>query len=167
MIYKPAQQSQACLHIILLDTSGSMLSKQGLSHAKGILQYFCDRLYLQRDLLTVVTFGNQQVDVVIDAKPAPKSANSILSTITGGGGTPLSEALRKVAEISRKHKSQPQSLLILTDGRVQDASNLPNLTMPITCIDMENQAISLGKVKKLASQMGGEYLHIDQLQQVN
>lgn len=163
LIHRPTQASPACLYIILLDTSGSMLSKQGLSYAKGILQYFCDCLYLQRDLLTVVTFGNQQVKVIMDAKPAPKSANAMLVEITGGGGTPLSDALEKVARLSQKHKSQPQQLLILTDGRVQDNNNLPKFTIPITCIDMENTEISLGKVKKLALQLNAEYLHSEQL----
>ena len=165
LIHQPSQSSQPYLYIILLDTSGSMLNKQSLSQAKGVLQYYCESMYLQRDLLTVITFGNQQVDIIFDAKPAPKSAEPMLSNINGGGGTPLSMALKKVSEVSQRHKMQPQSLLVLTDGRVQEELKIPNLTMPITLLDMENEAVNLGKVKKLAQQLKAEYVHIDQLQE--
>lgn len=167
LVHKPSLQEQPFLHIVLLDTSGSMMSKQALSHAKGILKYFCNRLYQQRDQLTVITFGNQQVEIIFDAKPAPKSPEHILNKIKGGGGTPLSEALQTVREVSLRHQAQAQSLLILTDGRVQTGIAPPNLSMPITCIDMENEAIKLAKVKDLADKLGGEYLHIKQLQLLN
>ncbi len=141
-----------------------MLGRQGLSNAKGILQYFCKNLYLQRDLLTLITFGNQQVDVVYNAKPAPKSFDSVLRNIKGGGGTPLREALDKVAKLSKQYSSYTQALYVLTDGRTKETVKLPHLSMPITLIDMDNNAIRLHSVKKLAMQLNGTYLHIEQLQ---
>ena len=163
LLYKPSTPLQTYLHIVLLDTSGSMLTKQGLSQAKGVLQYFCEKLYQERDLLTVVSFGNQQVDIIYNAKPVPKSVDSILRSINGGGGTPLNQALLKVKEISLKHKKQPQTLTILTDGRVQKVSSPPSLTMPITLVDMERAAINVNRVATLAKQLTAEYIHLEQL----
>lgn len=166
LVYKSNKQASPCLHIVLLDTSGSMLNKQGLSNAKGVLQTFCECLYLQRQWLMLVTFGNQQVDVIYKAQAAPKSAERLLNGIHGGGGTPLDFALNKVSDISDQHKAHSQTLTILTDGRAKDSSNLPRLLMPTTLIDMEDNAVNLGRVEKLAKQLNGQYVQLHQLPQV-
>ena len=140
-----------------------MLSRENLSHAKGVLQYFCNQLYLQRDLLSLITFGNNQVSVIYDAKPAPKSFDEQLNNIKGGGGTPFINALQELKKHAKQHRQLEQTVTILTDGRMQISETLPDLEMPIRLIDMETTAVKLSQVKKLAERLGGEYFNIDTL----
>ena len=143
-----------------------MLSKQGLSNAKGVLQAFCEHLYQQREWLMLITFGNQQVDVIYKAQVAPKSAERLLNDIQGGGGTPLALALKKISDISQQHKAHVQTLTILTDGRAKEPSNMVTLDMPITLVDMEDSTVNLGRVEKLAKQLNGQYVQLQQLPRV-
>ena len=155
------------MHIVLLDTSASLLNQQGLSHAKGILNYLSQQLHLQQDLLTVLTFGNQQVKTVYPIQTAPRSFDAWLSPITGGGGTPLNQALQTVWQLSQKYRQQTQVLYILTDARSHENLHIPKFSLPITVIDMESHPIRLGKAQQLAQFLHAEYITMQQLDIVN
>lgn len=151
------------LHIVLLDSSASLLSQYGLSQAKGVLQYLCQQLHQQRDLFTLITFGNQQVETVYPVQIAPPCLDPILKQIQGGGGTPLNQALHYAYQVSQRYKQHSQTLYILSDARSHEPLKLPKFKSQITVIDMESHTLCLGKAKALAEGLQARYISIQQL----
>jgi len=151
------------LHIVLLDSSASLLSQYGLSQAKGVLQYLCQQLHQQGDLFTLITFGNQKVETVYPVQIAPPCLDSILERIQGGGGTPLNSALQFAHQLSQRYKQHIQALYILSDARSHEPLELPPFTCQTTVIDMESHALRLGKAKILAEALQARYIPIQQL----
>jgi len=156
------------VHIVLLDSSASLLSQQGLSQAKGVLQYLCQQLHQDGDLFTLITFGNQKVETVYPVQLAPACLDNILDCIQGGGGTPLNEALQYAYQVSQHYKHSPQALYILSDARSHEPLELPKFKRQmsqITVVDMERNTLRLGKAKALAEALQARYFSIQQLAQ--
>lgn len=135
-----------------------------MSHAKGILQYFCQQVHQCGELLSIISFGNQCVETLLPIQIAPKSIDSLLSNIQGGGGTPLNQALQLIAQRSKYYRDYEQALYILTDARSHQPLELPELNLSISIIDMENQAVRLGKAQELAKNLKGQYISLQQMQ---
>jgi magnesium chelatase subunit ChlD-like protein len=168
LFYKITPAPLDYLHIVLLDSSASLLSQQGLSQAKGVLQYLCQQLHQYGDLFTLITFGNQKVETVYPVQVAPAHLDDILDRIQGGGGTPLNQALQYAYQVSQSYKHYPQALYILSDARSHEPLKVANFKRQIshiTVVDMECNTVRLGKAKALAEALQGQYLSIQQLAQ--
>ena len=169
--YRRRQPRSLALDIILLDTSASTLGGGGLGRAKGALQYLGQQAYLQRHLFSVVTFGNDQVRMLLSPQRANKDLSRDIEQIQGGGGTPLGKALDFVRNIVAKsrHQKLDTHLFLFTDGRVRETGQSLSAFLSAdsdvrsTVIDIESGRIRLGLGKNLATHLGAEYLHIDHL----
>lgn len=87
-----------------------------------------------------------------------------------GGGTPLSAALEQamtwLVQRQKRHPSEQHRVLVLTDGRIKQLPALPTFACATLLIDIEKGPIRLGRAKELASTLGAEYRHIDELKRV-
>lgn len=151
------------LHMVLLDSSASVLSQAGLSQAKGVLQYLCQQLHQQGDLFTLIRFGNQKVETVYPVHVAPVCLDPILEQIQGGGGTPLNQALQHAYQVLQRYRQYRQTLYILSDARSHEPLQLPNFNSQIIVIDMESHALCLAKAKALAEALQARYIPIQAL----
>jgi len=152
---------QQKLHLILLDTSASTLANRLSSVAKSVVMNITDSAYLQRDKVSLLGFGNDQVDTLLSASRAPKQVTQLLDNISAVGGTPLRLALSKTAEtIKQLQKKYPALSLfcyLITDGRSRsDVSDL-KLTVPTLLIDIEKADIKRGRGKAFAEQLDADY----------
>ncbi len=155
------------LDLVLLDTSASTLSGQGLSHAKGILKALSKRSYLQRRHLSVVSFGNNQINTLLHPQRAPSDIQDKLDSIRAGGGTPAEQALDYAATLlnRQRYRHFNCSIFLITDGRLNNSAiNHPLLSAyPITIVDIESSRIRLEQGKQLATQLSAQYIHVSAL----
>lgn len=120
LIFQPKRQAKPVLHLVLLDTSASVLSMDGsgfnsagfngtgsdktapvagavksgrLAKAKAILLAIAQEAYLKRQQLAVLGFGNETTAVLLPRKRAPKELYQWVEALTAGGGTPLRQAI--------------------------------------------------------------------------
>ncbi|HBO7444843.1 TPA: magnesium chelatase, partial [Pseudomonas aeruginosa] len=55
---------------------------------------------------------------------------------------------------------------VLTDGRLRDWPALPEAACPSLLVDLESGPLRLGKAERLARELGAEYRHISELNEV-
>ena len=165
---QPVKKTQT-LDVILLDTSVSMLSGRGLGLAHGALRYFSTVCYQQRRQLSLITFGNDQVQVRLSGRRAPKNIEPLLQTIKAGGGTPINRAISVTTAFLRKAQQRFEKchLYLITDGKF-DLNTTDSIRAcgadSISIVDTEITRIRLVRCKSLAREIGAQYFHIEQLQ---
>lgn len=190
LIFQPRRQAKPVLHLVLLDTSASVLSFDGLgfdragfdkaapvvgtaksgrlAKAKAILLAIAQEAYLKRQQLAVLGFGNEATAVLLPRKRAPKELYQWVEALTAGGGTPLRQAIED-ATVYLKQAIQRQPGLnsrcyLLTDGR--STCSLQDLELPgeTVLIDTEQSVVKRGRGQELAQQLGAQYLPVAQLE---
>ncbi|MFV2057357.1 MAG: VWA domain-containing protein [Thiohalomonadales bacterium] len=155
------------LNVILLDTSASILTEAALQKSKAIVNALNRWVYLRRETLSLVSFGNDQVNMLIPPSRPRKSLITELGHVPAGGGTPFRAAVSYINHFlvhrQRRRPHESQSIIILTDGRGRgDVSDI-HLPAKITLIDMESSKVRLRRCYHLAQQWDAEYLHVDMI----
>lgn len=159
--FQRLQTGQAVLHLILLDTSASVLTKHAFAKAKGVIFNIAHQAYLAREQLVILGFGNQKVEQLLSKRRAPKQLKRWLDTISASGGTPLQDVLIKAqALIQRLNKQEPDLTIktyVLTDACV---TQLPQVKLNSDCvvIDTEQAMVKRGRGHALAQQLGAKYI---------
>ena len=159
--YKPRRQGCGIIHLVLLDTSGSILANRSFSKAKGLILQIAEQAYLQREQVMIVGFGNQKVETLLNLRRAPKAIRSLLDNIKASGGTPLSKALlhaqgfqeqqlRKTSDVQFKN-------YIITDGRVSDLAQCAQLKGEVVVIDVEQSQVKRGRARHIANLLNAHY----------
>ena len=155
------------LDLIVLDTSASTLCGQGLGRARGAIRAFSSQSYRARRLLSLVTFGNDEVRVLLEIQRAPRNVEPALDQIQAGGGTPISQALNCIDAIlaRRKYKHLNCHIYLITDGRFDESMSGHRAihSRPATLVDIECGRAPLGRGQQLARQIDAGYLHISSL----
>jgi magnesium chelatase subunit D len=111
--------------------------------------------------MSLLGFGNDQVETIIKPGRAPKQVASLLDNISALGGTPLRLVLQKAAQTIQQFSLQYPSLslccYLITDGRSRlDISDL-KLSVPTLLIDIEKSQIKRGRGQVLAQQLDAQY----------
>ncbi|MFA9421816.1 MAG: VWA domain-containing protein [Gammaproteobacteria bacterium] len=155
------------LNLVLLDVSASTLGGQGLAQAKGLLRELSRQTYLKRQLLSVITFGNDRVNTLIHPQRAPKDIEVKLNSIRAGGGTPVVKALDYAHNLLKRQRFQQLdcSIFLVTDGRLDPGTKTHTLFTrhSITLVDIESSRVKLGLGRQLANAIAARYLHISEL----
>ena len=98
------------------------------------------------------------------------SNNAKIDNSSALRGTPLLEALAEAASwLSTRQKrfaNEQQQVLLFTDGRLKEWSTLPLIECPGILVDIERGPIRLGRAKQMATGLGMDYRHIDELKTV-
>lgn len=150
------------LHLILLDTSASTLIDSLSAVAKSVVMSINEEAYLQRDKVSLLGFGNDNVDTIIKAGRAPKQVASLLDNINALGGTPLRLVLQKatqtIAQLKRQYPTLALFCYLITDGRTRlDIDDL-KLNIPTLLVDIEKAQLKRGRGKLLAEQLNASYV---------
>lgn len=155
------------LDLVLLDTSASTLSGQGLNQAKGVLKALSQRSYRKRRLLSIVTFGNDSVSTLLHPQRAPYDIQDKLDSIRAGGGTPVGAALDYAENLlnRQRYRDFECAIFLVTDGRLNKSAMHHALlsAYPITIVDIESSRIKLEQGKQLAQQISAQYIHVSNL----
>jgi magnesium chelatase subunit D len=163
--FKPPRQAQQTLHLVLLDTSHSVLDGQGFAKAKAAIIQLAEQAYLQRQQLVIFGFGNQEVKELLTQRRAPKALRLWLDSIKAGGGTPLNQMLTHAQHYQKKLQRRQKNIRIhnylLTDGRTKKMPAPLILSGKITVIDIEQSVIKRGKCQAIAQVLKAEYVKLD------
>ncbi|MFT7372733.1 MAG: magnesium chelatase subunit D [Oleiphilaceae bacterium] len=162
LAYRKQKGAQTTLNLVLLDTSGSTHDGQLMAQAKGLVLQISKQAYLSREQLSILGFGNDQLDDILPRVRAPKTIQHCLNEVSSAGGTPIKEALvraeRYLLNLLRKVPELAIKCYLITDGRTQQ--NIEGLTLPGQCtvIDIETSTVKRGRAKKIAEVLGAKYL---------
>lgn len=155
------------LWLVIVDASASTRRHQALSDAKGLLAQLFDDAYRQRARLALLTASGHAPTWQVQGLKASAGLSHWLEGLGAGGGTPLlaalGEAQRWLAIRQKRLPAEQQRLLLVTDGRLKEWSQLPALACPGLLVDIERGPIRLGRARQLATELLVDYRHIDEL----
>ncbi|ORU94408.1 MAG: hypothetical protein A6F70_08610 [Cycloclasticus sp. symbiont of Bathymodiolus heckerae] len=162
VLFRKTATVQPILHMVVLDTSASTLYANGFANAKAAVLNIAEQAYIQREELTILGFGNDQVDLLMPQVRAPKALKSWLNNIKAAGGTPLREGLQYAKDYQQKIFHKDPSLQIktylITDGKTSDSLDGLALLDDVLVIDSEQSEVKRGQAKRLATQLNANYL---------
>ncbi len=109
------------LHIVLLDTSGSMFVETKLDVAAKLVDSIASRCYVERTYLSLVTFRGSEARVEIPPTRFYQRVLEALRNVEVGGSTPLSYALYKASMIAKnfveRYRGGKVVVHVVTDGK--------------------------------------------------
>ncbi len=156
------------LWLVIVDASASTRRHQALGDAKGVLAELFDDAYRRRARLALLTASGDQPHWQHQGLKASTALQPWLDQLGAGGGTPLLAALAQaaqwLAQRSKKHVAEQHRVLVITDGRIKQATGLQTFSCPGLLIDIERGPIRLGRAEQLAADLGIDYQHIDSLE---
>ncbi|KPX40347.1 ChlD component of cobalt chelatase involved in B12 biosynthesi [Pseudomonas syringae pv. helianthi] len=167
LVRKPRSSRPGELLLVIVDASASTRRHQALSQAKGLLSQVFDDAYRRRARLALLTASGNTPRWQHQGLKASSALTPWLDALGAGGGTPLSAALEQAGEWlvqrQKRYPAEQQRVLVLTDGRIKQLPMLLAFNCASLLIDMEKGPIRLGKARELASSLGADYRHIDEL----
>jgi magnesium chelatase subunit ChlD-like protein len=166
--YQPVAGRAPRLHIIALDTSGSMRRGGRLASAKGHAARLIEQAVVSGDDVALLSFGGAGVELLLLPGPARRSGSACVRPLGGGGGTPLAAALAEADRLLRRsqlrHRGQGTCetwLWLLTDGRSLEQPNAPGAAEHIVIIDFDAPAgasgTGIGRCAAWAAHWGAEH----------
>jgi magnesium chelatase subunit D len=164
------------LVLFAVDASGSMAARQRMSAVKGAVLSLLLDAYQRRDKVGLVTFRGSTAELVLPPTSSVEAAAARLRTLPTGGRTPLAEGLLRVAETLRVERVRDPRrrplLVVVTDGRAtggkdplaRTAAAAGLLTdVASVVVDCESGPVRLGLAGRLAADLGGECVRLDDL----
>ncbi len=184
--FKPSAQGQTTIHLVLLDTSNSVLSDQAFGQTKAVILHLAQSAYLNREQFALVGFGGRNASLLLSSRKSPQSLHAFFDGLQAGGGTPLAEAIDYAVAYQQKKSSQFANAYfynyLFTDGRIQNAlpvsssvrsaqaedhlmkgaraKNAPFnrlLRGQSVVVDIERSQVKRGKAKHIAAALGAQY----------
>ena len=163
------------LIIFSVDASGS-LAVGRLAEAKGAVELLLAKAYSSRDQVALVAFRGESADTLLSPSKSLTKTKKALSSLPGGGGTPLASGLQATLKIALdyRHKGFSPVAVILTDGKaninlegskgrekaLKDSTQMAKLfcanEVKSILIDTSNRMQA--SAKELAENLGGHYL---------
>ena len=159
---RPASAVQPCLHLIALDTSGSMRQGGRLAWAKGYAARLIEQAARAGDQVALLSFGGQGVQLLLPPGPARASVTARVRPLGGGGGTPLAAGLVEAERLLRSARRRrgagaPSCLWLLTDGRTLEQPAAPAAVTQVVLVDFDDPLRPLGRCAVWAARWNAEH----------
>ena len=162
--YQPQVLAAPRLHLIVLDTSGSMRQGGRLALAKGHAARLIELAARAGDHVGLLCFGGSGVELVLPPGPARAAGAARVRQCGGGGGTPLRQALAVantlLAQARRRSSNGPAWLWLLTDGRTLEQPAAPTGVEHAVVMDFDDRSPASrahGRCAAWAARWGAEY----------
>lgn len=159
--YQPQVLAVPRLHLIVLDTSGSMRQGGRLALAKGHAARLVELAARAGDHVGLLCFGGSGVELVLPPGPARAAGAARVRQCGGGGGTPLRQALAMaetlLAQARRRESTGPAWLWLLTDGRTLEQPTTPRGADHAVVLDFDDRSPAIGRCAAWAARWGAEY----------
>jgi magnesium chelatase subunit ChlD-like protein len=157
--HRPAGARLPRLHVIALDTSGSMRRGGRLALAKGHATRLIEHAAAAGDHTALLCFGGG-VELLLPPGRARLAGSARVQRVGGGGGTPLARALAEAGRLlragTRRHGGECW-LWLLTDGRTLEQPTAPRAATHTVIIDFDDPARPLGRCAAWAAQWGADH----------
>ncbi|MDT7517313.1 VWA domain-containing protein [Rhodoferax sp. TBRC 17660] len=153
------------LHLLLLDTSGSMRQGGRLARAKGYAANVLEQVARAGDHVALLCFGGQGVEVLVPPGPARRAAAVRVQQRGGGGGTPLAQAMAAADNLMAQHRRVRSTsvstastvLWLLTDGRTLEQPQAPRGAEQLVVVDFDDANVRVGRCADWAEHWRAEY----------
>ena len=156
LLRQPRSRRPGELWLVIVDASASTRRYGALAQAKGVLATLFEEAYRQRIRLAVLHATGQQAQWLWQGQKASRELQDWLRQLGAGGGTPLLDALHQAAGwLARRQRKKPA-----------EHQRLPEAACPSLLVDLESGPLRLGKAERLARELGAEYRHISELNEV-
>jgi len=140
---------QPTLHLIALDTSGSMRRGGALEQAKGLAAALITQAKRQGDDVALLGFGGQGVQLLLPPQTARLAAVAHIRPLGGGGGTPLADCMQQAQRLlltrQRQQLGAQSALWLLTDGRSLQPPERPRLATQAVIVDFDDPLRPVGR----------------------
>lgn len=112
------RQAEGQTIIFAVDASGSTALGR-LGEAKGAVELLLGESYCRRDEVALISFRDQKAQTLLVPTRSLVRAKRVLSSLTGGGGTPLATGLDEAATLASVIARNGRSpiLVLISDGR--------------------------------------------------
>jgi magnesium chelatase subunit ChlD-like protein len=162
--YQPQAVAAPRLHLIVLDTSGSMRQGGRLALAKGHAALLIEQAARAKDHVGLLCFGGGGVELLLPPGPARAAGAARARQCGGGGGTPLRQALAVANTLlvlaRRRGSSGPAWLWLLSDGRTLEQPAPPKWAEHAVVMDFDDRSPASraqGRCAAWAASWGAEY----------
>jgi magnesium chelatase subunit ChlD-like protein len=159
--YTERRVKPARLHLIVLDTSGSMRQRGRLALAKGHAAWLIEQAARAGDHVGLLSFGGQGVALQLALGRARAAGSAKVRPLGGGGGTPLTHALAQADQVLRRAQQRNGAseswLWLLTDGRTAEQPTAPSGAAHVVIVDFDEPARSIGRCAVWAQHWGADY----------
>ncbi len=148
--------------LVLLDSSASVVAGGMLAPAKGAVLGLVRQAQRRRERLQLICFGNDRVATIGERRLRRMSrARELLEEVTGGGGTPLAEAMQQALRWLRRNaqgEAQAWRLILFSDGRCSPPEGL-HFDPEMLVVDTGRSLHPLrSRARLLARRLGADYL---------
>jgi magnesium chelatase subunit D len=108
--------------VFCVDASGSTAFHR-LAEAKGAVELLLAEAYVARTYAALIAFRGVQGELLLPPSRSLTRARALLSTLPGGGGTPLAAGIDMalLTALSERAKGREPLIVLLTDGRANIA----------------------------------------------
>ena len=163
--HQPLVAAVPQLHLIVLDTSGSMRQGGRLALAKGHAARLIEQAARTGDDVGLLSFGGGGVELLVPPGPARAAGAARVRQCGGGGGTPLAQALTMATQLltqASRRGLQGQGrgstcLWLLTDGRTLEQPAPPQGATHTVIVDFDDPARAIGRCAAWAERWGAEH----------
>ncbi|NOQ98906.1 magnesium chelatase subunit D family protein [Mycolicibacterium fortuitum] len=166
------------LVIFVVDASGSMAARDRMSAVTGATLSLLRDAYQRRDKVAVITFRQQDAQVLLPPTTSVHIASRRLARFDTGGKTPLAQGLLAARDLVIREKARDRArrslVVVLTDGRAtggpdplgrtrQAAAALAAEGAAAVVVDCETSFVRLGLAAQLAEQLGSPAVRLEEL----
>jgi len=170
------------LIIFVVDSSESMTTGNSMAAAKGAAMAFLTKAYQKRYHVALVTFRNEQAQVLLEPTASVALAGERLSRLPSGGATPFADGLVKASQIVKNERIKDPGikpvLVLISDGEANVPLSKPGAAMEemfviakkirregIACvvIDTNSSPNRSFPMLRLSQILGAFYQHTDHL----
>ena len=166
------------LVIFVVDASGSMAARDRMSAVSGATLSLLRDAYQRRDKVAVITFRQQEAQLVLPPTSSVHIAGRRLARFDTGGKTPLARGLLAARDVVVREKARDRArrslVVVLTDGRATGgpdplgraraaAALLVAEGAAAVVVDCETSHVRLGLAEQLAGHLGAPTVRLAQL----
>jgi magnesium chelatase subunit D len=157
------------LVLFVVDASGSMAARARMTEVKGAVLGLLLDAYQRRDKVGLITFRDKGAELVLPPTSSVENAARRLDAIQTGGRTPLAAGLAKAVQVINTERLRDPLrrplVLLITDGRADAASaaraGAGLRAHDVVVLDCERGPVKLRLAERLATDLGAEYLRLD------
>ncbi|MFF9893985.1 putative cobaltochelatase [Streptomyces longispororuber] len=166
------------LVLFVVDASGSMAARQRMGAVKGAVLSLLLDAYQRRDKVGLVTFRGAAAEVTLPPTSSVDAAAARLESLPTGGRTPLAAGLLTAHEVLRIERLRDPArrplVVVVTDGRATGGPEPVALAgraarlfaadgVASVVVDCETGFVRLGLAARLAGELGGTAVTLDEL----
>lgn len=161
-------------YVIVLDSSSSMRMEKKIRLAKSLAWFLLKHSYERRNLVSLIAFKGKESQVLVPPTSDVMKIEEALEKLPTGGKTPLTPALFKAFEITKRGKNETSVIFLISDGKAnvfmrnnfeEDIELLSSIAdgIKLVILNTENRNRSIGLLEELARAFKAHHFYLDEV----